>query len=295
VDSRADSPKITNWTLFREIADWLCADPGIDVVGISGGEPFVERRGLTLVSKMLAEVGKQQVIYTSGIWAAGPTPPTWIRDILKRCSCVYLSTDAFHARAINNDRFARAARAIAAAGTWIVVQVLELDRMLEEAEQLLRSCFGPSFEDFAELRPIRPLTHGRGSAVFTTARATWPGHEFGPCPLVTAPVIRYDGRVTACCNESVIVNRGPSHLRRQARSGAEVEKAVSRFRSDPLLRVVGDAGLGVLTQHPRYADLAQEQFADQCQLCWKILDRIPSDAEPDPLLKAVNLLTEVPQ
>jgi organic radical activating enzyme len=277
VDSRADSPKITNWTLFREIADWLCADPGIDVVGISGGEPFVERRGLTLVSGMLAEAGKEQVVYTSGTWAAGPTPPTWIQDILKRCSCVYLSTDAFHAHAVNNDRFARAARAIAAAGTWIVVQVLELDLMLEEAEQLLRSCFGPSFEDFAELRPIRPLTHGRGSTVFTNARITWPGHEFGPCPLVTAPVIRYDGRVTACCN------------------GAEVEKAVARFRSDPLLRIIGNAGLGVLTQHPQFADLAQEQFADQCQLCWKILDRIPPDAEPDPLLKAMDLLAEVPQ
>jgi len=294
VDSRADSRKITDWRLFREIVDWLCADPGIEVVGISGGEPFVERRGLTLVSTMLAEVGKRQVVYTSGIWAAGATPPTWIRDILKRCSCVYLSTDAFHARAINNDRYVRAARAIAAAGTWIVVQVLELDRMMEQAEQLLRSCFGPSFEDFAELRPIRPLTHGRGAAVFSRSGAT-PGHEFGPCPLVTAPMVRYDGRVTACCNESVIMNRGPSRLRRQARSGDEVEEAVLHFRDDPMLRAVGGVGLGALTGHPHFADLAEEQFADQCQVCWKILDRTPPDTEVDPLVAAMNLLAEMPQ
>src|SRR5262249_35818780 len=158
------------------------------------------------------------------------------------------------------------------------IQVLELDRMMEHAEQLLRSCFGPSFEDFAELRPIRPLTHGRGADVFTRGGTTWSGHEFGPCPLVTAPVIRYDGRVTVCCKESVIMNRGPSYLLRPARSGDEVGKAVLHFRDDPILRVVGNLGVGALTGHPHFADLTEEQFADQCQLCWKILDRTPPSA-----------------
>lgn len=292
VDSRTDSPRISDWELFQEIVDWLCTDPGIEVVGISGGEPFVERRGLGLVSRRLAEAGKRQVVYTSGVWAVAETPPSWIQDVLSHCSCVYLSTDAFHARALADERYVRAARAIADAGAWIVVQVLSLTGMVEKAEQLLRDTFGPGFEDFAELRPIRPLTHGRGAGLFTRTGSV-PGHGFGPCPLVTAPMVRYDGRVTGCCNESVIMNHGPSRLRRQARSGDEVAAAMASFHDDPLLHAIGVAGLGALTEHPRFADLAEEHFVDQCQLCWKILDREPSEARPDPLIDAINIVGEL--
>ena len=49
-----------------------------DVVGISGGEPFVERRGLSLAARRITEEGKRLVVYTSGVWAKRPDPPAWI-------------------------------------------------------------------------------------------------------------------------------------------------------------------------------------------------------------------------
>lgn len=292
VDSRADSPTITDWKLFGEIVDWLCADPGLSVVGISGGEPFVERRGLSLASARLAAAGKGQVLYTSGVWARRATTPAWIRQVLERCNCVYLSTDGFHARAVPDADYVRAARAIANAGSWIVVQVLDLGEMVEQATALLREAFGVRFEDFAELRPIRPLSHGRGATVFERSGAHL-AHSFGPCPLVATPIVRYDGRVTACCNESVIMGHGPARLRRQAATGAQVDAAVQGFHDDPLLRAVGSAGLGPLTAHPRYRDLADREFADQCQLCWTMLDRSPPRPEPDRLLDQINVVAEV--
>src|SRR5688500_5951792 len=62
VDSRRDSPTISDFALFEEILSWICENPELEVVGISGGEPFVERRGLTMASQVLADSGKQQVI-----------------------------------------------------------------------------------------------------------------------------------------------------------------------------------------------------------------------------------------
>jgi hypothetical protein len=289
VDSRSDSPTISDFSLFAEILDWICAKAEIEVVGISGGEPFIERRGLTFASRQLAETDKRQVVYTSGVWAIGSTTPSWISDVLARCSCVYLSTDGFHARSVAADRFIRAAHAIAAAGTWIVVQVLDYEQMVGRAEQLLRDAFGEDFSDFAELNAIVPLTNGRGANVFTrTARLL--GHALGPCSLVTSPMVRYDGLVTGCCNESVIMNRGPSRLRQRVRSSEELEAAVEGFHADPLLRVIGGVGLGVLTQHPRFVDLAEEKFTSNCELCWKILDRLPNKAEPDRLINAIATL-----
>ena len=75
VDSRRDSATITDFALFSEILDWLCGQPELEVVGISGGEPFVERRGLTLAVEHLAGAGKRVVIYTSGLWGRRPLPP----------------------------------------------------------------------------------------------------------------------------------------------------------------------------------------------------------------------------
>lgn len=289
VDSRPDSLTISDFRLFGEILDWLCAKPEIEVVGISGGEPFVERRGLTIASRRLADAGKGQVVYTSGVWATEATTPRWISDVLGRCSCVYLSTDAFHARTVADNRFIRAAHAIAATGTWMVVQVLNHERTIDRANSLLRDAFGESLADFAELNIIVPLTNGRGANVFTRT-AHLPGYAFGPCSLVLSPMVRYDGLVTGCCNESVIMNLGPSRLRQRVGSIEELAAAVEGFHADPLLRAIGGAGLGALTEHPRFADLAEEQFTSNCQLCWKMLYRLPKKAEADHLINAISTL-----
>jgi hypothetical protein len=288
VDSRPDSPTIRDFKLFGQIVDWLCANPDIEVVGISGGEPFVERRGLMLASRQLADAGKQQVIYTSGVWAAAETPH-WIHDVLARCSAVCLSTDGFHSPSVDDARFIRAVNAIAAAGTWIIVQVLDYEGAIDHADRLLRNVFGERLAEYAEINPIVPLTNGRGANVFTRTTLI-PGHAFGPCSLVASPMVRYDGLVTGCCNESVIMNLGPSRLRKRAGCADELATAVEEFHADPLLRVIGDVGLGVLTEHPRFADLAEQQFTTNCELCWKMLFRLPDQNKPDLLVNAIIAL-----
>jgi organic radical activating enzyme len=288
VDSRRDSRTISDFALFGEILDWICEESSIQVVGISGGEPFVERRGLSLASRRLAKAGKQQVLYTSGVWATSPKPSAWIREVLGRCGCVYLSTDAFHARQIADERYVRAARSIAEAGAWIVVQVLGIERMREHAEELLERAFGRGWGEHAELVSTSPVTSGRGANVFERGKQT-PGHAFGPCSLATSPVLRYDGLVTGCCNESVIMDAGPQRLRRRAANKREVADVVGGFRNDPLLRVIGEAGLGALTEHPRFADLANARFGRNCELCWKMFARVPDNdpARPDRLLEGI--------
>jgi organic radical activating enzyme len=285
VDSRRDSPTISDFALFGEIVEWLCAQP-FEVVGISGGEPFVERRGLSLAARRLHESGKRLVIYTSGVWAKRADTPAWIRDVLDRSTTVFLSTDAFHAEGVDDGHYVRAARAIAAAGAWIVVQVIDAGDMVKRAAALLERAFGARWEDFAELRPLTPLTAGRGKDVFTRTDRM-PGHAFQPCSMVASPMIRYDGVVTACCNESVIMGWGPPALRRRASSRAQLGEAMEAFAADPLLRAVGGVGPGALTSHPRFADLADAEFTSICDLCWKLFDRTADDPAPDPVVDAI--------
>src|SRR5262245_58279588 len=161
--------------------------------------------------------------------------------------------------------------------------------MVARAHELLRAAFGAAWPDHAELCRNPPLTHGRGAAVFTRTNA-FPGHAYPPCTQLGSQTIRYDGRVTGCCNESVIMGLGPARLRRRARSKAELDTAVGAFHADPVLRTIGGPGPGALTLHPRFADLADREFTSICDLCWKMLDRVAGDERPDPLIEALDLV-----
>ena len=289
VDSRRDSPTISDWPLFEAIVDEMAARPRVTMVGITGGEPFVERRGLTLATERLAAAGKDLILYTSGVWA-NPTSPAWIRAVLRRCSCVFLSTDSFHAESIDDARFIRAARVIAAEGAWIVIQVLNVPEMVERANRLIAGAFGDQSADYVEVHLIPPLPFGRGQAVFGPKRRS-PGATLGACDIVASQMIRYDGVITACCNEQVIMGWGPPRLRRVCTSRAEVRDALDRFGGDPLLRAMNTVGLGPLTQLPQFADLAGQQLHGICHACWIMQERaLPLGDTSDRLLNAISLM-----
>jgi organic radical activating enzyme len=292
VDSRADSPTIADFELFEQILNWTAAQPELEVVTITGGEPFVERRGLALTTQRLGAAGKVLVVSTSGVWAAGARVPAWIHDVLARCDCVYLSTDAYHAAAIDDAVLVNAAREIAAAEAWLVLQVLDNASAREQAADLLNRAFGGRWDQHAEINMIPPLRQGRGLTVIQPS-APVEGRSFGPCPLVHAPVIRYDGRISGCGNDDVIMGSGPARLRRCASAAVELDDAIATLRADPLLRVIGDSGFEALTRHPKLRELADQTFSSNCELCWKALERMPDGSDPE--LDALAALTEKDQ
>lgn len=289
VDSRADSPSISDFELFEQVVDAICARDQIDVVGISGGEPFVERRGLQLAARKVVASRKHLVLYTSGVWATGERTPRWIEEVLALASCVFLSTDAFHADRISDAQFVRAAHAVSRAGVPIVVQVLDDDATIERAHRLVEDAFGSEWSEHAEVNLIPPLPYGRGKTVFLRG-AGRPGREYTPCRVAAAPVIRYDGRLAGCCNENVIMGGGPDVLRRRCGSREEVEAALEHFATDPFLGAIGGIGPAGLVEHPRFQDLADERFSSVCDLCWKMLARTSGDAQPDPLIAAIDVV-----
>jgi hypothetical protein len=295
VDSRRDSPTISDYALFGEIIDAICADRSIELVGISGGEPFIERRGLTLAMRKLAAADKNIALYTSGVWARTGDQPAWIRKILPLASCVLLSTDGFHAEAVDVARFTSAARAISAAGVPVIVQVLNTPGEVDEAKRLLHGAFGSDWERWADLSFIEPLSYGRGAAIFARPPAQ-PAASVGACSLLTAPVIRYDGTVTPCCNEPLIMGRGPSRLRKKAASGADVTEALNAVRSDALLGAIATVGAGAITAHPDYAHLAAAQVHGICDLCWRLQDATvaPLGDRGNKLLTLLPLLVKQP-
>ncbi|MEV0122535.1 radical SAM protein [Streptomyces sp. NPDC050703] len=291
VDSRPDSPRITDFALLESLVDELAAMPELTMVGISGGEPFVERRGLTLAVRRLSDAGKHVVIYTSGFWAASPRAPEWIDRLLPLTTAIYLSTDAHHVNGQGPERFVNAARVIARTGVPIVVQCIDEGDSLAATRASLTEALGPGWPERAELIPTHGLPHGRGAAHYAWQQRT-AGRDFGPCDVVDATVVRYDGRVTVCCNESVIMGAGPAALRRDATDGPAVGRAVREFHDDDFFRAIGSVGPGALTALPLHRDLADREFSSICGLCWAMTKRRTGGNRHDALLAALAGLTE---
>lgn len=291
VDSRRDSPRITDFALFGEIVDALCAVPEFRVIGVSGGEPFVERRGLQLAARAVTDAGKHLVLYTSGVWAGTDGPAPWVTDVLRRASCVVLGTDAFHAERLSGATVRSAIRAVADAGAWLAAQVVDEPDQLAAAERQVAAALGPAWREHAEIRPVPLLPYGRAAGMRRPHPRT-PGRGFGRCDVVDAPVVRYDGQVLACCNEAVVTGRGPAALRHPAGDRAGVLAALRTLRDDPYFRGLGRHGLGVLIGLPRYRDLADKPFLTICEPCWAMLDR--GAQAVDPAVRALDLISTDP-
>lgn len=287
VDSRADSPTIRDWDLFRDVVSAIC-NHSADVVGISGGEPFIERRGLIHATSAFAAAEKDIVIYTSGVWARPSGMPAWIRGVISRCSCLVLSTDAFHQATVYEERFIEAARQLAAEEIWVIVQALDLDDTIPRTEELLERAFDGPYGAYAELRPIPPLPYGRAAGLFTQAHRQ-PGHSFGRCVSLAAPVVRYDGRLTACCNEQVIMGKGPRLLQARARDAEAASAALQSFDDDPRLEAMRSLGAGLLTALPGNAAFSEREYPSICGLCWDMFD--DGRKQTGSMLRALPVLT----
>jgi hypothetical protein len=259
VSSMVDSPTITDRALFAELVAGIAALPGLRAVAITGGEPFVERRGLVHAVSGLADTGIAVVLFTSGFWGRPVTPP-WIHAVLERTSTVYLSFDSHHAPR-TRDRMTAAVAAIGAAGCHLVLQVLDEPGGVEQARAL-----SPT----AEIRVIPALPLGRGARVFARGPAR-PLADLGRCALLNSPTIRYDGRVTACCHEAVIMGAGPAGLRRQVTGAADVGAALASLRQNPVLRLMGRFGPAALST------IVDGKYDSPCGPCWAAHERVEVD------------------
>src|SRR2546430_15400882 len=66
VDSRQDSPTISDFELFEQIVAALCTRADLRLGGLWGGEPILARRGLFLASRRLIAAEEVVVVSTRG-------------------------------------------------------------------------------------------------------------------------------------------------------------------------------------------------------------------------------------
>lgn len=269
VSAVADGPGVRDRKLFHAIVEGLASMAELEVVGISGGEPFVERYALSHAVDGLSAAGKRCVVYSSGLFARGGHIPNWAQSVIEKSACIVISTDAFHAEGVSESEFLAAIGAVISAGTGLVIQVLDIANQLKRTRALMCEHLDADQLRDVDWNPIQPLAYGRGASLFQLATRHTP-ERLGRCQLLGSPTIRYDGRATACCNEEVISGRGPRRLQRQCDTGDSVRTNLRSFRSEPSLSLLANTGSVDLLQHPKFAPLRDDKYGTICELCWAV-------------------------
>lgn len=278
VDSRPDSPSIADWDTYARVLESL-ASSGYEAIAISGGEPFVERRGLPMAVERFEAAGQQVIIFTSGYWATdGRAPKPWVSDVLRRTETVFLSTDGYHQPSVGVSRFARALETAVEHDCHVVVQVLDGSRDLEIALAGVREAFGDQADHLVEFSVITPLRRGRGEGLFQIGRRV-PAGDLSRCTLTGSPTLRYDGVFSPCCNESVLTGHGPAALRRPLTVEVGFAELVRRADGDPVLRAVAGPDPGSATTLPGCEGLRGERFESICDLCWRASEAVAHPLE----------------
>jgi pyruvate-formate lyase-activating enzyme len=277
VDSRPDGPRVTDLEALATYVEGVVADPGVELVGITGGEPFTERRALPATVGQIIDAGRRVVVYTSGVWAVPAGVPSWIRSLLPRIDAVVLGVDLFHVDRLGGGRFVAALRCLAESGTPVVIQVIDdghTPALVTAAVEGIRAEH-PGVRIELKLTPLLPF--GRAAEQATPLPGAGAGQA---CGLVHSPTVRYGGEVLACCNEQLVMGAGPARLRRQAATAAEVAGAMAEFRHDPVLRAIGAVGPVALLALPELAGLRERSRKDLCGTCWAINDHVATNGMP---------------
>lgn len=284
VSSLRNGRSIEDYQLFNSLLEDICSRESLQMVGISGGEPFSERKGLILAVDRFRRAGLDVVLYTSGYWAGKKSTPKWVQEILQKVGTVFLSPDAYHSDRLGAETLISAIRAVSESGVALVLQLVSDPRRNGDNQRVLDLVEELSPRPEVNFVPL--LSYGRSHISSRHGKAA---KDLPPCRATASPVIRYDARVIACCNEGIIMGNGPRRLNTPFVPGAgELEAVLNSYRDDAWIGAISSVGPAGIDLHPAFSSDRAVLYRDTCDYCWKMQSE--AQGNPEQLLHRDRIL-----
>jgi hypothetical protein len=223
-------PGLGDTPSLERLAPWVqsvLAVPGVEWIGIEGGEPFAALPQLRFVLRAARDRGVSTSVVTNAYWAADERRAGKTLDALPRIQLLIVSADEFHEEFIPLRRIVHLLRA--ARG--------RVDRLA------VQTCVGPGYAQFLERfrgeageelweglemieAPLAYLGRAKDDGIMEAPRAS-KEYPDAPCLFLGTPVMREDGVFVACCQQEVVLDRRPAfyHL------GSLTEKTAAEFKA----------------------------------------------------------------
>lgn len=256
--------------------DEAAAEGRLELVIVSGGEPFVAPHALRAVLDASRRHGLKVAVNTAAHWAVSPEAAERVLARFPGITQLDVSADPWHEPFVPIERVRHACAAALARGIAAVVMVRVFDPRADPFLERLADVLGPDLVDRVEV-DVGPVSRV-GRAEDLTPPGGWPERvpelPEGRCRWANAPVADSDGSVLACCNHEVASRRDALKLGDLARDG--LVEIACRADRDPILqalRSLGPAWLARLARELGVGDSLAGAWipGDVCGLCEDVL------------------------
>ncbi len=238
---------------------------------LTGGEPFLHREALGLISEAAADAGLAVGVETSGYWAASLKGARGFISKYPWISSYLISADVYHLPFLSPQVPINAWLVAKEAGCEAKIRLVVHADKTEEDRSLIR-----------ELRKVVPEQDLIEETISPVGRATehlseniFPRTDrvpAMPCPA-EGPLVRETGRVDPCCSAISTLDNHPLILGHLAHDSAK--DIFNRYESNALLHVIrlwGMPGLLELLRGSQVWDKVPKRFVenDTCFACYEI-------------------------
>ncbi|MFD7750165.1 radical SAM protein [Streptomyces sp. NPDC059698] len=189
-----------------------------DVVMLTGGEPLLLPAAVERLSTLARDAGSRTALLSGMFFARGglrgrkaAIAPAILRAI-RSVDHFSASLDVHHEREVSRAEVFRALHLVREEGVAVSLHLTGTggsDPYLAGLTRAVREEFGGAVPCL--VNEVRPF--GRAASWARAARTGPDPAEASPCSMAAWPVVAFDGRVLACCNQDTVDRRPvPAHL-----------------------------------------------------------------------------------
>jgi hypothetical protein len=204
-------PDSTFSTFVRSYADPTSIPPKLQL--LTGGEALLRPRLVASLAAQAKQTATRTYVNTGGFFARNSKRfPKAVLLALRQIDHLSLSIDSYHDKEITREEQANLLRCALDIGLEVSIQTVansDKDVYVESLLEDIENRFGRQIPIL--VLPLKKT--GRGATIqsiefFREKAVQLPS----PCRAAAWPVIAFDGRVVACCNQRVVDGPSPSHL-----------------------------------------------------------------------------------
>ncbi len=219
----------------RMLKNWvtsITALPGIEWIGVEGGEPFAAPAQLETILRVAQERGVRTSVLTNAFWATDERKAREILGKLPKIDFLIISADEFHAEFIPLSRVVTALRAAE-----------------ESIERLgVQTCKGPGYPAFLERfyglvgndlldnidiieAPLQYIGRAMETGIMNRPEDSSELPD-AICHFLGTPVLREDGTFVACCYQNAVLSSQPNLFQLGNLNECDAEDLMSVVESD---------------------------------------------------------------
>ena len=300
--SARSSPGTQHTAVVEKLEKWVSSVtsiPGLEWIGVEGGEPFAAPAQLDTILRIAQEQGVQRSVLTNAYWAKDERRARNVLGKYPKINFLIISSDEFHDEFISLSRVVAALRA--AQG---MVDRLGVQMCVGPGYPAFREKFDQMVDDdlLEEIEIIETPLQYIGRAAETQIMERPDAVNTLPdsiCQFLGTPVLREDGTLVACCQQDAVLDSQPNLYQLGNLDQNDAQELLSIVDEDiyfQTLRVFGPKKIAVSAIESGWDwEPKAYQRGNMCELCMhlasnqQVVDRFRGEFDTLEYRKALAL------